>query len=58
MKDVWLFISATFVGAFIGIAIGFLLIGLINGWNGWDIVKWFLDEIFHWRRNNERRRKS
>ena len=55
MKDILLFISATFVGAFIGIAIGFLLIGLINGWNGWDIVKWFLDEIFHRRRNNERR---
>jgi len=46
MKDVWLFISATFIGAFIGIAIGFLLIGTINGW---DTVKWFLDEIFHWR---------
>ena len=46
MKDVWLFISAAFVGEFIGIAIGFLLIGSINGW---DTVKWFLDEIFHWR---------
>ena len=52
MKDILFFISATFVGAFIGIVIGFLLIGLINGW---DTVKWFLDEIFHWRRNNERR---
>ena len=46
MKDILLFISATFVGAFIGIVIGFLLIGSINGW---DTVKWFLDEIFHWR---------
>ena len=36
-----------FVGAFIGIAVGFLLIGLINGW---DSLKWFLDEIFHRRR--------
>ena len=55
MKDILLVISATFVGIFIGIAISFLLIGLINGWDGRDIVKWFLDEIFHWRRNNERR---
>jgi len=52
MKDILLFISATFVGAFIGIAIGFLLIGLINGF---DTIRWFLGEIFHWRRNNERR---
>ena len=52
MKDILLFISATFIGVFIGIAISFLLIGLINGW---DIRKWFLDEIFHRRRNNERR---
>ena len=47
MKDILLFISATVVGAFIGIAIGFLLIGLINGW---DTIKWFLEDIFHWRR--------
>ena len=33
MKDMLLFISATVVGAFIGIVIGFLLIGLINGWD-------------------------
>ena len=33
MKDILLFISAIFVGAFIGIAIGFLLIGLINDWD-------------------------
>ena len=47
MKDILLFISATVVGAFIGMAVGFLLIGLIDGW---DNIKWFLDEIFHKRR--------
>ena len=47
MKDILIFISATFIGAFIGIAVGFLLIGSINGW---DTIRWFLKDIFQKRR--------